>query len=129
MGFDFSWNPLLSVGMFDWRLVRFLGLYVVMTTSSESRLTARSVKVFLGIAGEFSFLFGEPNRSGDPRRSVEVLTPILVGENVRGEEPMSRTGCGTRVGVRGCVGAQEGVTPWSWTDFRSERELRRFFRG
>lgn len=129
MGFGFSGNPLLSVGMLDWSMVRFLGLYVVMTTSSESRFTARSVNVFLGIEGEFSFLFGEPNRSGDPSRSGEVLTPTLVGEKVRGEEPVCCTGCGTRVGVRGCVGAQEGPTPWSWTDFRSERELRRFLRG
>lgn len=115
--------------MFDWRLVRFLELYVVIITSSESRLTARSVRVFLGIKGEFSFLFGDPNRSGDPSRSGEVPNPILVGEKVRGDELTCCTGCGTRVGVRGCVGAQEDVIPWSWTDLRSESELRRFLRG
>ena len=115
--------------MVDWRLIRFLGLYVVMTTSSESRLTARSVRVYLGIEGAFSFLFGDPNRSGDPSRSGGVPNPILVGEKVRGEEPVCCTGCGTRVGVRGCVEAQEGVAPWSWTDLKSESELRRFFRG
>ncbi len=76
-----SCNLPLRVGMPDCILFGFFGLYAVMTTSSDSLLTARSVNVFFGIVGEFSFRFGDPKRCG------ELPAMNLLGEGVRGEDP------------------------------------------